>query len=162
LNHPHVTNPVAAWDGRLDDGSVAPTGSYVAKVIQHNFQYTWEGVIGNTSPNHLNNLDYHNYSTAIKDMAITNNHEIYFIHGYDERWNTAHVMNEDNIQTAKYVHRFRDTQRDVGSCCSDGTITYFSRNEGTTSYVWGVFCADYQIPNNPGVKQFVNFSSGTL
>src|SRR4029077_8192735 len=52
----HSDITATGGDGRLDDMSVAPAGNYTIKMLQHNIQYTWEGVIGNTSPNHVNNL----------------------------------------------------------------------------------------------------------
>src|SRR5262245_34994317 len=52
LEHPNVSNPEAAWDGTLEDGTVAPSGSYTIKVLSHNVQYTWDGSIGCSSPDH--------------------------------------------------------------------------------------------------------------
>ncbi len=164
-NHASVNDPGAFWDGRLDDGSVAPSGDYVAKVLKHNIQYTWEGVIGNTSPDHLNNIDYHNYASAITDMAITDAGEIYFTHAYDERWNTTHVATESNIQEAEYVQplSFRSTYGSSAACCTDGTYTYFVRIlDSSQSWVHAVATAAYDyLPNNRGLKQRVAFASGT-
>jgi F5/8 type C domain/Fibronectin type III domain/FlgD Ig-like domain len=38
-----------SWNGLEDNGSAAPAGNYTVKVLEDNVQYTWEGVIGNTS-----------------------------------------------------------------------------------------------------------------
>jgi Fibronectin type III domain/FlgD Ig-like domain len=37
------------WNGLEDNGTAAPAGNYTIKVLENNVQYTWEGVIGNTS-----------------------------------------------------------------------------------------------------------------
>lgn len=39
----------ATWDGTSDDGAPAPIGAYEIRVLVHNLNYVWEGVIGNTS-----------------------------------------------------------------------------------------------------------------
>src|SRR5262249_15591290 len=109
-NDPRVSDPVAAWDGTLDNGTVAPTGTYTIKVLEHNVTYTWEGAIGNTSPDHSSIDSYHNYSTTVRDMVVTNAGEIYFCHGYDERYNTMHVITPgiSTIQNAQYIPGIRD------------------------------------------------------
>ncbi len=38
-----------SWDGTDDDGRRVPGGNYHVKVVSNNVNYTWEGVIGNTS-----------------------------------------------------------------------------------------------------------------
>ena len=41
----------AAWDGRNDDGQpVREDADYEIRLLTHNVIYTWDGVIGNTSP----------------------------------------------------------------------------------------------------------------
>jgi hypothetical protein len=44
------------WDGLLDDGTPAPNGTYAVKTLTNNVQYTWEGVIGNTSSSLTDNI----------------------------------------------------------------------------------------------------------
>jgi len=161
----HAQNPVAAWDGTLDDGSVAPTGTYTVKVLQHKIKYTWEGVIGNTSPNQVNNYGYHTYACTIRDMAITGAGEMYFITSYHERYNTTHVTTTANPQVAEYIPGVRNPNVSTLACCTDGTNTYWARwIGGDTSYVWACSCADFHwssvVPGNPGVKQTTQFSSG--
>ena len=46
-NYPAVNQPDVAWDGTLDDGSVAPSGTYEIKVLSHDCRYSWDGVIAN-------------------------------------------------------------------------------------------------------------------
>ena len=42
-----------SWDGRNDDGLLAPDGSYEVRVLYNDVRYTWEGKIGNTAAIHL-------------------------------------------------------------------------------------------------------------
>jgi hypothetical protein len=46
----------AVWSGIMDDGTLAPPGNYQVRVLTNNVQYTWEGVIGNTSASLTDNL----------------------------------------------------------------------------------------------------------
>jgi flagellar hook assembly protein FlgD len=39
----------ASWNGLDDNGILRPNGQYELRVLSNNVQYTWEGVIGNTS-----------------------------------------------------------------------------------------------------------------
>jgi len=69
-NSPYVSNPAARWDGTLDDGTVATTGTYTVKLLRHDLQYQWDGTVGNTSPNHTN-MVYHNEGEFIFRMSIS-------------------------------------------------------------------------------------------
>src|SRR5215471_18821563 len=136
-NAPGEANPAAAWDGLLDDRSVAPAGNYTVKVLTHACTYTWEGVVGNTSPNHgnpyvtlpfwnqtIHNEDiaqYHNYACSIVDMAITDAGEMYFTTSYDERWNPQHVMTMADLTTSDYIGAYRSALSTCTFCCTDGT-----------------------------------------
>lgn len=163
----HLQTFAPVWDGLLDDGSVAPAGSYVAKVLRHNWTYTWDGVIGNTSPkaDHIaaggeDGLLYHNGSATVRDMCITAAGEIYFVDGYTERWNTAYVMDEDNIQSYHYVLKFRSSQqKDLMACCTDGTRVYYARVQFSSSYIWAVSTADFAYDTPWGIKEIVTFGA---
>ena len=39
----------AVWDGLDDHSNAVPAGVYQVKLLQHNTEYAWDGVIGNTS-----------------------------------------------------------------------------------------------------------------
>ena len=96
----NVANPASTWDGTLDDGSVAATGTYTVKLLQHNCTYTWEGVIGNTSPNH-GVFTYHNEGAVILSMDITPAGEMYYCSGYSERWPVSHVTTTADPQNMR-------------------------------------------------------------
>jgi hypothetical protein len=162
-NDPRVNNPAAAWNGLLDNGTVAPTGTYTIQMLNHNVSYVWEGTIGNTSPDHTGLSSYHNYATTVRDMTVTNAGEIYFCHGYDERYNTMHVITPpSSIQAAQYIRGIRDPSNDPISIDSDENVCYINRwpQSGNFSWVWGVSTAPFSYPNNnPGVKQVFNFGN---
>jgi hypothetical protein len=170
LNDPRANNPVAAWDGTLDDGSVAPTGTYTITVLSHNCNYTWEGAIGNSSPDHSQvslfqdpttggqvYKGYHSYGGSISDFCIGPAGDIFFTTGYDERMNTLHHSTTANPQYADgiYPQGFRLTGANQAHCCTDGTIAYF--HFGNSSNAPGL---DYVHGYNLSTKTGVAFASG--
>ncbi len=60
---------VKTWDGRTDDGQLAPPGNYDIRVLSNNVQYTWEGVVGNTSASFTGPSVYRAY-LRMYSMAI--------------------------------------------------------------------------------------------
>lgn len=164
-NHDKANDPASFWDGRLDDRSVAPSGTYKVKKLQHSVTYTMEGYVGNTSPDHVDNLEYHMHGTPMVDMTITAAGEMYFGHGYDERWNTMHVATEDNIQEAKYVLFLgnRTAYNSPICICNDNDRVYWVRfGPGAGAFIWANTTDDFQWPDptgfpNPGVKDRVHY-----
>jgi hypothetical protein len=128
-NDPRVTNPAAAWDGMLDQGTVAPTGTYTVKLLQNNVQYNWDGVVGNSKQDHTTLL-YHNWFYPILDLCVTAT-EIYFVTGYSERWPTIQVATTADPQTPRPCARstFRITSLFTAS---DGVLAYFGIQAGST------------------------------
>ena len=156
------------WDGTNDDGTVAASGSYTIKTLKNNCTYTWEGVIGNNSPNHTNHSlvnGYVNPSVPIHAMAITDAGEMYYTSVYSERVPVMHWTTTANPLVMNYITPFDPTNPDSISfranyssqwaCCSDGTNVYFAAGlvqDSSISFAWAVDCA---------TKRSVTFSSGT-
>lgn len=72
------------WDGKLDNGTPAPNGNYLIKILSNNVTYKW-GLIGNSSKSFTNDEQY-NAMTSFYDIALSNNY-IYYATGYAERDN---------------------------------------------------------------------------
>lgn len=166
FEHPYVNNPSAFWNRLLDNGDIAPTGTYEIKVLRHNCTYTWEGVLGNTSPDHRDNWRYHNYAGTITDMVIAPDGEMYFTTNYCERWNTIHVATTADPQHADYVREqdFRGTLNQTFWCATDGIRTYWHRWTGAgRHYVFATDNSDYSYPVGVGYwgkKERVVFAEG--
>lgn len=168
-NDPRVTAPAAAWDGLLDDGTVAPTGTYSVQVLTGNTKYTWEGVIGNsgTQPHvptmnamnytgltaFLYGVNYHTHGFPQTGMCITDAGEIYWATQYDERFHTLSVSTTADPQTNNTIigNAFRVVWMTApNQCCTDGTRVYFNWNSaytsggGTGTFVWAVDIATKQ------------------
>jgi hypothetical protein len=153
-NDPRISNPAAAWDGTVDTFppgglEIAPTGTYTIKVLRHNMRYQWDGTVGNTSPNHVDNMFYHNEGTAICDMEITDSGDMYYCTLYNERWPCCHVTTTANPQVMNYpvLIGSRTTYASQSACCTDGTLAYFNYTPpGSTSVaIYGIKVADRTI-----------------
>src|SRR5689334_6098218 len=60
----------ATWDGRDDDGQpVREDAEYEIRVLTHNVIYTWDGVIGNTSPDPTSPV-HHDAPYFFEDIAV--------------------------------------------------------------------------------------------
>jgi hypothetical protein len=73
---------VVFWNGLDDNNQIAPTDTYTIKMIAHNVQYVWEGVVGNNSaPNSGESV--HNGFEPIKAMTF-NGTTAFYTSGYNE------------------------------------------------------------------------------
>ena len=161
-NDPRVNNLSTAWDGLLDNGTIAASGTYTIKLLTNDVQYNWDGVIGNTSPNHANCL-YHNWAESITDMAISPAGEMYFTTQYNERLVVAQVTTTVDPQTCRPVvpQAFRIAYS-AFLTCTDGTLAYFAGFNGNTdSFAWAVSTAQILPANNLCEKLHYDFPSGT-
>jgi len=87
------------WDDQDDAGVTVPAGTYGAKVVYHNINYTWEGTIGNTSSS------FTGYTRRgfimITDMA-TDGKDLYSAMGYNENQPGVQRSTLTDPQTASY------------------------------------------------------------
>ena len=74
------------WDGTDDQGHLASDGSYQVRVLSSQTQYTWEGVVGNTSDEWSGSSVLHFMST-ISGMAVAGS-TAYIAVGYDEGYSS--------------------------------------------------------------------------
>ena len=119
LNNFQPSNLTNAWDGTLDDGSVAPTGTYTLGVIHHNTNYAWDGVVGNSSPDHLNATRYWNPSSIIPGMCF-NSTTGFASGGYTEKWQTIMHFALNDIQHVDSWNTFLETL----DLATDGTTLF--------------------------------------
>lgn len=101
VGNPNRNDPAAAWDGTLEDLTVAPTGNYTIKVLAHNCTYTWEGVIGNTSPDHTT-MRYWNEACPTNDMEIMPDGKMWYCTQYHERLPVVGYSQTTDIQNQDY------------------------------------------------------------
>jgi hypothetical protein len=83
------------WDNRDDHGNLVPAGNYQIKVLYHNTQYVFDGMIGNTSsPSSGTSVFYG--GQGIHNLAITGNCA-FFANGVNEGRQTTHYFDTTNM-----------------------------------------------------------------
>src|SRR5689334_22916428 len=87
----------ASWNGIDDSGALRPNGSYELRVLSNNVQYTWEGVVGNTSDSFEGDTLHHGYD-GILGIAI-NGTTLYGATGYNEPWVSGFKSTTTNPQS---------------------------------------------------------------
>ncbi|MGB8355152.1 MAG: hypothetical protein WCD79_14740 [Chthoniobacteraceae bacterium] len=131
----------ASWNNTNDFGVVEPSGTYQIKVLYDNVQYTWDGLIGNTSGTFSGTTAHYNFE-PMSAMTISGSNA-YYCAGYDEshfdftKFNTAQPqMTTDhfsrylwstsgsNYQVYQFAADIYD--RAWGWAASDGTNVYFA------------------------------------
>jgi FlgD Ig-like domain len=70
------------WDGKDDSGNNVSAGTYVAKVLENNVQYVWDGTIGNTSTAAYG-FPIHRGFLFIQDLTVAGTNAFY-CSGYNE------------------------------------------------------------------------------
>ena len=128
------------WDNKDDAGTLMPAGNYQIKVLYHNTQYVFDGMIGNTSSPSSGTSVFHGIQ-AIHNLAITGT-SAFFVNGVDEGRQTMHYFNTDNMgQQIDVGHK--DFHVGFDQVAADENKVYFAcGNRG--------FIADWPPANLPG------------
>jgi len=118
------------WDGNNDSGTAVPTGSnYEIKLIYHNVQYVFQGMVGNTSASQSGVNVYHSFG-KIYDMSIAGS-AAYYTLGYNEAGNPFHSFVVGSPQVPSEVQPgFSDVNACIQYVTSDGTRTYWAKIAG--------------------------------
>lgn len=121
----------AVWSGIMDEGTLAPPGTYQVKVLTNNVQYTWEGVIGNTSASLTDNV-FKSYggNTCFAFVGTKGFYGQFFYEGgtNSRYFNTTDIGRSYDISVG--VHAI------TIDCATDGTNVYWAcadqyQNNGT-------------------------------
>jgi hypothetical protein len=135
------------WDGLSDEGVLLPSGNYSLSALYNNIQYTWDGILCNTSRDQTSDT-VHRPLDSICGMCIVGT-EATYISGYTE--GSQHI---DGFSTQLPQVRVSRSLKDGSSLqtsnfiASDGKKRYFAGldpNEVASQRVHFVFatnCAD--------------------
>jgi hypothetical protein len=164
-------NYTAIWDGLDDNSNAVASGTYEIKLLQHNTEYVWNGVIGNTSAAQSGpTVQYQNH--AMQGMSVSGGVNFYCT-GYSENkypyrsfltnapqqllsqwcWDISQfnqIVNQPGIQYNSWVYT-----------CADSNWVYFacpsSYNANTAKYYDAPGCIiPSSIANNSGPVYFTN------
>lgn len=157
IRYPQGVND-GAWDGKDDGGNaVATDGDYRIKLIYHNVQYVWEGMIGNTSASQSGANVYHAFG-KIHDMSVSGSTAFHAV-GYNEQQNPFNTFTVGNPQAPAGMQlggNFGDCFSCIYFVTSDAARSYWAKVAG------GVAASDtYVIGINNGDNSFYAFPRGT-
>lgn len=125
---PIGTHTLPTWDGLDNDGNnVVDLGDHL-KVLSHNLQPTWEGVIGNTSDEFTGTSVWARFNAA-RDMEIVNN-VAYIAHNYSEQHFAVAGMDINNPQKTIELHTTRTQTPSFVRLDSDDTYMYMAGGAG--------------------------------
>jgi hypothetical protein len=169
------TMSASSWDGLLDDGSIARTGTYTIKGLTGSPVYTWEGVIGNTNLSSIGANQYGvgtgpmQHSDVMFGMAINAAGTIaYYCVGFNEARVSTFKMalsNNNAVQAPSYIlyQGFDFSGTFTLNVCVDSTNVYWSGYGGTggtggkaQSFVYG------SLQSNDTAINFAHASTVTM
>ena len=122
----------ALWDNKDDYGATVPAGTYTIKVLAHNTNYVWEGVVGNTSDN-TSGLSVHSCYKFTTAMAFTGtgagDTKGFYSVGYSE--NSAPFYTFAGATPNQVAQRLQGctgggNDYDWDYASSDGAVVYFA------------------------------------
>jgi hypothetical protein len=112
------------WDGHDDDGKVAASERFRARVLAHHVRYEWEGVIGNTS-REFTGAHVFRAANPINAMAIDARGNAFYVVGYNEQQPAIRTFSTDDPQrTTALAHD--DYRRVFKYAATDGQLAYFA------------------------------------
>jgi Bacterial Ig domain len=127
------------WDGKDDSGALVAAGtSYQIKLIYHNVQYVFEGMVGNTSASQSGAQVYHGYE-KMQDMSISGT-KAYYTLGYNELQNPFHTFTVGAPQVpSELIPGFTDCMSNFDFMTADSAHVYYAKGTG------GINAADTYI-----------------
>lgn len=148
----------AAWDGYLDDGvTVAPVGNYTIKLLTNNVQYTWEGGIGDSSTEPLND-DTRLRGNDYRSLVVVGQ-KVFYSWGYSEHSAAVNMLLLSDINKRASTPTGRTTQNTL-AMCTDGNIIYSAGDKGYGNYQYATWIVGSYPADNADPYKPVQFSSG--
>ena len=151
----------ASWNGALDNGSVAPNGNYQIKLLAHNVNYVWEGVIGNTDTSFTSAITGGDTLwrglDLINDMSVSGA-DIFIANGYAEGNANAFratTLAPNTPRQMVFNGGVNDAATQFRYTATDGIWTYFaSSDDGFNN---ASFVVAYQVSDStPALFPFSN------
>jgi hypothetical protein len=128
------------FDGKDDDGNAMPLGTYNVKVLSGAVNYTWDGVIGNTSDN-LTGHGVYTYYNNIADMVEIGQYMYYVTGSPAERKSPQGKF----LKTAPNTKiDFFPQPQSIGQgstfICTDGTLIYYGGSDyhNVGNYIYAI------------------------
>ena len=127
----------SSWDGRDDDDRpVAPSAEYEIRLLRHNVIYTWDGVIGNTSPDPASPV-HHQSQHVIQGLAVSGD-RVFFTSPDEGRVPTMRYFRLDDPQSwhaRPALPMAYDAT--MGLVAADRERVYWAHDSSGWSHTWG-------------------------
>jgi hypothetical protein len=136
------------WDGLDDTSAPAPPGIYTFKLIAHNVQYVWDGLVGNTSTS-LSGPSHHAGQGFILSLAVDGLNAFYAL-GEQEGFPPVRRFNIASPQTATTVIG-PDAHVNFDHVATDGARVYYANKGSNFSFGHPAFVAASNISDNSPV-----------
>jgi chitodextrinase len=152
----------SSWDGTNDEGMLVPDSNYDIRVLSNNVNYTWEGVIGNSSAQFSGSTVMHSFQNMFS-MAIAGS-TIYYSTNYGERVNTTFKTSTTSPDSKTSL---ADQGGAINLVTTDGNYVYwagydpFSGNNVVAYIPSDVNNNTYVYATRVSDDQQVTFSSGS-
>lgn len=149
------------WDGKDDYGKSisSPDATYDIKVLSNNVNYTWEGIIGNTSSAQVGTSVHRGLYTSMTGMAITGT-TAYFCQGYSEGMSGEAKFSTTNPQVRQDFFSTDVSTMNADYVVTDGINVYWAGyNAYSTS---NSFIHAIKVSDNSQVSFGANGSSYSM
>lgn len=115
------------WDGKDDYGVkiTSPDAAYDIRVLSNNVNYTWEGVVGNTSTFNTGSGVHRGYYVSITGMAITGT-TAYYCQGYSEGHSSEVKFSTLNPQVKMDIYQGKFSTMNADYVATDGISVYWA------------------------------------
>ncbi len=122
------------WDGKDDYGNTlsSPDANYDIKVLSNNVNYTWEGIVGNTSKAQTGSQVHRGYYTSMTGIAVAGT-TAYFCQGYSEGYSSEAKFDINNPQIRLNVFGGQVSTMNADYVVTDGTIIYWAGYDAYSS-----------------------------
>ncbi|MCX6214526.1 RICIN domain-containing protein [Spirosoma sp.] len=128
-----------SWDGLNDDGQTTATDSYDIRVLSNNVNYTWEGVIGNSSYGISQNNNVQRAFLRMQSLAISGTNAYYGV-GYAEGHPSQAKFVVGSPQARIEFFPKGETAQATLFTATDGTTVYWAGYDGySNGNSWFVF-----------------------
>jgi hypothetical protein len=172
-------SPSTWWDGLQDDMSVAPTGTYTIGLLTNNCSYTWDGVAGNSAPDHFKPANYPQVftyisgTTPIWSMAIDDANNVYWLSSYHEKNSEGYFTTTSDMNHAYDPGKYPNYPFSVDNAtagftghnwhyiCTDGATFYALQNSGSFGCIGVSGATHHQKTYSGGVSNLIGGYTGT-
>jgi hypothetical protein len=142
------------WDGTDDLGNLLPNGNYKWRIVTNNIQYTWQGIIGNTSSS-FTGSNVHKGNREVTSLCITGNNAYYGLAYNEQNTCTIKFLLTDIQNAIRVDYAGYGSTPNISDATTDGNYVYWSGsdpNSANNKFIYATKVSDNTV---------ATFSSGS-